>query len=343
MLDRNGGVGQFGHESRLQIQVGSRIPHSGLAPPLPGCGNWESFIRGGVAGQGCKSCTVAIGNLSLAAVGIRHNSVMTDYPTILDHVALAAWDADLVLGRLVEELGATILFGEEVRDFRYAVARVGTADQGMNLEVLEPTGSQSDNFLHQFLVNSGEGPHHISFTVPNIDDTLTSLRGLNLVPIKVKLDWTPWQEAFLRPEHGHGTVVQVASTAVAPLSMDEAIAAANGQGAEPVFQRLRDGFNRHWWRPQFPCRQPSFLDAVILDTIDLPKARLLFSNVLGGTQMTGDDSVARLTWPNGASLVLRQRTRTGVASLELRDAVSDLASTNIAGTSFQTPQQWTEK
>ncbi len=67
--------------------------------------------------------------------------------------------------RLRRELGAAPIFGEQLAEFRYLLLHVGTADDGARLELLEP---RSEGFLTRCLDARGEGPHHLTFVVPDL-------------------------------------------------------------------------------------------------------------------------------------------------------------------------------
>ena len=56
----------------------------------------------------------------------------------LDHIALATRDVTDALDVLVGDLGATVLFGGESAGFRPVTMRLGDAQEGMNIELLEP-------------------------------------------------------------------------------------------------------------------------------------------------------------------------------------------------------------
>lgn len=87
----------------------------------------------------------------------------------LDHTSFAVHDAMDWARQLRREVGAVPIIGEALAEFRYLLLYVGTPDEGARLELLEPTGP---GFLTRFLAASGEGPHHITFTVPDLRESV---------------------------------------------------------------------------------------------------------------------------------------------------------------------------
>lgn len=93
----------------------------------------------------------------------------------LDHTSFAVHDAMAWAHRLRRELGATPIAGETLPEFRYLLLHVGTAERGARLELIEPASS---GFVTRFLQRRGEGPHHLTFTVPDLREATARARGL---------------------------------------------------------------------------------------------------------------------------------------------------------------------
>jgi hypothetical protein len=83
----------------------------------------------------------------------------------LDHTSFAVDDALAWARRLRRDLGATPIAGEVLPAFRYVLLYVGTVTSGARIELLDPVG---DGFLTRFLERHGTGPHHLTFTVPDL-------------------------------------------------------------------------------------------------------------------------------------------------------------------------------
>ena len=132
----------------------------------------------------------------------------------LDHVAVALRSIQAALPLYRDALGGEYLMGGDADgtwrwiQFRYP--------GGGKVELLEPLG---EGFLSRFLERYGEGLHHITFKTDDIRGAIEELerRGCELVDVDV--DSLHWKEAFLRPSTAHGTLIQIAQSA---LSDDEA-------------------------------------------------------------------------------------------------------------------------
>jgi catechol 2,3-dioxygenase-like lactoylglutathione lyase family enzyme len=241
----------------------------------------------------------------------------------LDHVALATRDVTEPLGVLVGELGATVLGGGQQRGFRPMQVRLGDAERGMTVELLEPWDWARNDFLVRFLDRHGDGPHHLTVKVDDFDAALEAVRATGREPVGVNRADPSWVEAFILPRDAFGTVVQLA----APSSehrMADRFAYARAHGAEgwPV-----------WW-PEVGSRAPAAvaLLRVVLRTGDLAGARAFFGDVLGGTVSTPRPGSVDLRWPGGAKLRLEDGDGPGgIVRLELDGPARDLT---IAGTRF---------
>lgn len=230
----------------------------------------------------------------------------------LDHVAVAVHDIDRTLDQL-DAMGATLIMGERAPGFQYAVARLGDAGSGMNLEVLTPWHPEENDFLARFLHRHGDGPHHLSFVMEDVRPMLGRLRAEGLDPVQVKLGWAPWEDGFVL---AHGTVVQVAGTSVGYPPMQDMLD-ASARDEVLTLPCVEHGSDRGWWTGRRPAGDPVRLDRVVLGTTDLAGARRLFGELLGGVR-DGDDYV----WRRGARLKLVAAERDGISALEVSGAAA---------------------
>lgn len=208
---------------------------------------------------------------------------------MLDHIAIAVRDVSSVLGPLAMDLGATAIIGGELPGYRALQVHLGSSGDGLNLEVMEPWRVEERGFLSRFLSDRGEGPHHITFKVSDLRDTLWLLRSLGYTPIGVSLDDPAWMEGFLHPKEGPGTVIQVAQSH--PKDTE-------GAGGVP------DPVPSSGWWPSFPSRAGQvILRRLVLATEDLTRSQTLFGDVLGGIPQRSGDGLD-LSWPNGAQIRL---------------------------------------
>lgn len=128
---------------------------------------------------------------------------------LFDHIAIAVprlADADAVLAG---QLGGRSTFGATTDEYRFWHWRY---DGGGDLEVLEPAGE--DGFLHRFLAQRGPGIHHVTFTVPDLDEACDRARAHGYAIVGYDGSDPQWKEAFLHPKQAQGIVVQLAETNV---------------------------------------------------------------------------------------------------------------------------------
>ncbi|MDX2343145.1 MAG: VOC family protein [Acidimicrobiia bacterium] len=79
------------------------------------------------------------------------------------------------------------------------------------LELITPLSSaDSDNFLVRFLDTSGEGLHHITLKVTDLDQAIARATELGLDVVGVNCSDPAWKEAFVHPKSANGVLVQIA-------------------------------------------------------------------------------------------------------------------------------------
>jgi methylmalonyl-CoA/ethylmalonyl-CoA epimerase len=79
------------------------------------------------------------------------------------------------------------------------------------LEMIEPLDpDDSDNFLVRFLASSGEGIHHVTLKVTDIQLAVARAIELGMVVVGVNTGHEAWKEAFVHPRSANGVLVQLA-------------------------------------------------------------------------------------------------------------------------------------
>ncbi len=127
----------------------------------------------------------------------------------LDHVAVALRSIKSALPLYRDALGGEYLMGGDADgvwrwvQFRYP--------SGGKVELLEPLG---EGFLTRFLDRYGEGLHHMTFKTDDIRTAIADLEGGGYELVDVSLESPDWKEAFLRPSKAHGTLIQIAQSAL---------------------------------------------------------------------------------------------------------------------------------
>jgi methylmalonyl-CoA/ethylmalonyl-CoA epimerase len=127
----------------------------------------------------------------------------------LDHVAVAVRSIKSALPLYRDALGGEYLMGGDAGGtWRWIQLRF---PGGGKVELLEPLG---DGFLTRFLDRYGEGLHHVTFKTDDIGEAIAELEARGYELVDVDLDDPSWKEAFLRPSLAHGTLVQIAQSAL---------------------------------------------------------------------------------------------------------------------------------
>ena len=127
---------------------------------------------------------------------------------VLDHVAVAVRNLATAARLFRDVLGGEFLYGADQtgQAFRFVQYRL---PGGGKFELVTPLG---DGFLRRFLDARGEGVHHVTLKVPDLDSQLERLRAAGVEPVLVNLDDPNWREAFLHPNDAHGVLIQLAET-----------------------------------------------------------------------------------------------------------------------------------
>jgi methylmalonyl-CoA/ethylmalonyl-CoA epimerase len=127
----------------------------------------------------------------------------------LDHVAVALNSIEPAVKLYRDALGGDYLMGgDQAETWKWVQFRW---PGGGKVELLEPKG---EGFLSRFLEKRGEGLHHVTFKTDDIRAAIAQVEAQGYELVDVNLESPYWQEAFLRPSKAHGTLIQVAQSAV---------------------------------------------------------------------------------------------------------------------------------
>ncbi|MGC3972494.1 MAG: methylmalonyl-CoA epimerase [Pirellulales bacterium] len=117
-------------------------------------------------------------------------------------------------------LGATFE-GEEVvteQKVRVAFFRLGDGPMAVNLELLEPT--DSDSPIAKFLEKRGPGLHHTAYTVDDVAQSLAAAEsaGLRLIDRAPRRGAHGAEIAFLHPSSTGGMLIELCRPVTSPNS-----------------------------------------------------------------------------------------------------------------------------
>jgi catechol 2,3-dioxygenase-like lactoylglutathione lyase family enzyme len=123
----------------------------------------------------------------------------------LDHVGFAVKDKGRGHRFFTEVLGAVEVMDMEWGGFRFASYLMGS---GSMLELIY--SADPKNFVNRFIERRGEGIHHLTFKVADIEATVKHLRSLGLNPFDINTSNPMWKECYLHPREALGTLIQFA-------------------------------------------------------------------------------------------------------------------------------------
>ena len=146
-------------------------------------GQWQAReVEAGDASAGSATGAAPLGGLGTSisrTPAMRQRATVTK--TILDQMATGTraltdgWDP---FGRL---LGGSWVYGGDAPGFWWGQLRFRA---GPKTELLTPAGPGAA-FLERFLASHGAGPHHFTFTVPDIAAALSRVRAAGIEPVQI--------------------------------------------------------------------------------------------------------------------------------------------------------------
>lgn len=133
-------------------------------------------------------------------------SGLSDLIERFDHISLGVKRVEAALP-LVDLLGARFINGaDHVRnDFRWVQFQL---NDGSRLELIAPLSPES--FLQRFLDKRGEGLHHVTYKVTDVEAAAARATALGYRTSGLHLN-PAWSEVFLHPAQAHGVVIQLAA------------------------------------------------------------------------------------------------------------------------------------
>ena len=125
----------------------------------------------------------------------------------IDHVGIAVQDLEKQTAFYRDVLGLEFEGFEDLpeRGLRIGVFNVG----GVHIELLQPT--VPDNTIAKFLEKSGEGIHHLAFTVDDTAGELDRLTaaGVQAIDAKPRAGAGVAKVAFLNPKSTHRVLMEL--------------------------------------------------------------------------------------------------------------------------------------
>jgi len=129
---------------------------------------------------------------------------------VLDHLGIAV--KSLAAAKAIyEKLGLTVSPEENVEQENVRLVMVPIGET--RLELLEPTSD--DSVIGRFIAKRGEGLHHISLRVPELNAAVQRLKseGVRLVSEEIKIGAGGHRYIFLHPSSTGGVLLELVESA----------------------------------------------------------------------------------------------------------------------------------
>lgn len=125
-----------------------------------------------------------------------------------DHVALAVSEAEKALELFVGLLGGRFVLGGDNDETGNRIIHLAMG--GFKVELMQPL--RPDNLLARTIDKRGEGFHHITMVVDDLEQTVDSFGAAGLELTGTDLTNPIWQETFVRPRDAGGGLIQLVTT-----------------------------------------------------------------------------------------------------------------------------------
>ena len=125
----------------------------------------------------------------------------------IDHISIAVRDLDKARAFFLGVLGGRELYCAPIPEqkFRWTTVELGTS---CFIELIDPL--EKEGFVYRFLENRGEGPHHITIQVNDIEETRRVLRERSVPTFGYAEPFPGWKEMYIHPKNAFGTLIQFA-------------------------------------------------------------------------------------------------------------------------------------
>jgi methylmalonyl-CoA/ethylmalonyl-CoA epimerase len=125
----------------------------------------------------------------------------------IDHVSIAVRDLAKAKAFFIDVLGGKNLFEAPVpwQKFRWTTIEMGTS---CFIELIDPL--EKDSFVQRFLDHRGEGPHHITIQVDDLQEIHRKLEENGIPTFGLAEPFPNWKEMYVHPKHAFGTLIQFA-------------------------------------------------------------------------------------------------------------------------------------
>lgn len=127
--------------------------------------------------------------------------------TRLDHVAVAVWDLAEAVPLYHDLLGGVLIGGGDDERLKLRTLQL-RFEPSTKIELLQPL--TDDSYLADYLRKHGPGFHHMTCFVDDVPTAVRALAAAGYETVDTSLGNESWQETFVRPSSGFGTLIQLA-------------------------------------------------------------------------------------------------------------------------------------
>jgi methylmalonyl-CoA epimerase len=133
---------------------------------------------------------------------------VTDFA--LDHLGIAVRSLAAAKG-IYEKLGLSVSAEEMVASEKVRLVMIPIGET--RLELLEPTSE--DSVIAKFIAKRGEGLHHVSLRVPDLNTAVRKLKqdGIRLVSDEIKIGAGGHRYIFIHPSSAGGVLLELVEPA----------------------------------------------------------------------------------------------------------------------------------
>jgi methylmalonyl-CoA/ethylmalonyl-CoA epimerase len=125
-----------------------------------------------------------------------------------DHVAVAVRDIRKALDLYVGLLGARFVLGGDNDETGNRIIHLTLG--GFKVELMQPL--RPDTVLARTIDRRGEGFHHITMVVGDLQETVDSFEAAAIELVGTDLTNSTWRETFVRPRDAGGALLQLVTT-----------------------------------------------------------------------------------------------------------------------------------
>lgn len=125
----------------------------------------------------------------------------------IDHVSIAVRELGKAKKFFLDGLGGKELYCQPwpEKKFRWTTIELGTS---CFIELIDPL--EKDGFVNKFLETCGEGMHHITIQVDDLEETDRILKERGIPTMGHGEPFPLWKEMYIHPKNAFGTLIQFA-------------------------------------------------------------------------------------------------------------------------------------